>query len=105
LRGIVGGLFRFRADGKIDIWTEREADAPVGHGEIGIIFERAIERTNGGVVIESKNKREPLIEETLRHGVRGGDRVMQIAELLEKRNGFGRCNGFGCLNLNIQLKI
>ena len=59
------------------VWPDRFGDAPVGHGELGIEFSRTPERARRFVMIEGVDQPQSLIEEFLRLGIAGRDRMVQ----------------------------
>ena len=87
LRGVVRVLLPGRVDVEVDVWTERQRDAPERHRRGWIEQSGAPERADGFVVVECIHKRQALIEELLGVLALGGDRVMRVAETGHERRG------------------
>jgi hypothetical protein len=73
-------LFTIGIDVEIDVRSERERRAPVGHREIRIELRRLLERLDGRLVIESVQIRHSLIEVPLRLGVLRARGVVNSAQ-------------------------
>ena len=67
-----------------------EGDTPVRHCRFRIELCGALEVARGFVVIESVEKRQSLVEVTLRFGAFGRDRVMVVAQSRVQLRDFGR---------------
>jgi hypothetical protein len=64
------GQFRLRRrdEGKVDVRTARQGDAPVRHRTFRIKAGRFLERSDRHAVIETEQEAQPLIEIALRPG-------------------------------------
>ena len=91
LHRFVSSFFSVGSDVEIDVWAQRERNAPISHGEIGINFSRALEGTNRFVVIKRVDESKALIEKLLCFGFGCRDRVVMRAHAGDQ---FGRLFAF-----------
>jgi hypothetical protein len=87
LRFFVSRRFAFGVDVDVDVRPKGIAYAPVSHRQVRVECQRAFEGADGGVVVEPVDETQALVEEVLGHRVRGGDRVMPLANFGEEFDG------------------
>ena len=60
-------------------------DPPIGHGAVRIVRQRALERTDGLLVVEGVAQGQPLVEITLRPRRFRGDGMMMVPQPVKER--------------------
>jgi len=79
LHSIVGRLLARRINIEVDVWSERERHAPMGHRQTRIELRGALKRADSFVMIESEHEGESLIEKLLCNRVCGGNGMVNAA--------------------------
>jgi hypothetical protein len=80
LNGVVCLFLTIGIDIEVDIGSESQRNAPIGHRKIRVELRGLPERLDGRLVIESVQIRHSLIEVALRLGVPGAGSVVNSAE-------------------------
>jgi hypothetical protein len=85
LRFFIGRELALGIDIEVDVGSECERDTPVRHRRRRVELGGAAERSDRFVVIETVDERQSLIEELLRVGTFGRDRMMKAAHTRHER--------------------